>query len=110
MQGYLDLASRVGTRTRQRAQAVARSLVSGGGATAEQVGAIADDLVSTSRANREAVAALVRLEVERALGRLGLATSEEVRAINARLAAVEGSARAAAAQAAAKPPRSTPKP
>lgn len=95
VRAYLGLAAGIGTLTQQRAVAAARALVSSGEATAEQVTSLADDLLATSKANREAVAGLVRVEVERALGRLGLATAEDVRAVTARLAAVEGTARAA---------------
>lgn len=95
VRNYLGLAAGIGTLTQQRAVAAARALVSSGEATAEQVSSLADDLLATSKANREAVTGLVRVEVERALGRLGLATAEDVRALTARLAAVEGTARAA---------------
>ena len=95
VRNYLGLAAGIGTLTQQRAVAAARALVSSGEATAEQVSSLADDLLATSKANREAVAGLVRVEIERALGRLGLATAEDVRALTARLAAAEGSARAA---------------
>lgn len=95
VRNYLGLAAGIGTLTQQRAVAAARALVSSGEATAEQVSSLADDLLATSKANREAVAGLVRVEIERALGRLGLATAEDVRALTARLAAAEGTARAA---------------
>lgn len=103
VRNYLGLAAGIGTVTQQRALAAARALVSSGEATAEQVSSLADDLLATSKANREAVAGLVRVEVERALGRLGLATAEDVRALTARLAAVESTARAAGRSTTAPP-------
>lgn len=108
VRNYLGLAAGIGTLTQQRAIAAARALVSSGEATAEQVSTLADDLLATSKANREAVAGLVRVEVERALGRLGLATAEDVRALTARLAAVEGTARVAGRSAGAQPAEQTP--
>lgn len=107
VRSYLGMAAGIGTLTRQRAVAAARAVVSSGEATAEQVSSLADDLLATSRANREAVAGLVRVEVERALGRLGLATAEDIRTLTARLAAVEGSARAASRPAAAPARKAT---
>ncbi|HEV7208379.1 MAG TPA: hypothetical protein VGN54_06540, partial [Mycobacteriales bacterium] len=95
VRGYLGLASGLTAVTRQRAVAAARALASSSEATAEQVQAIAEDLFETSRANRIAVTSLVRVEVERALGRLGLASADELKTLTARLAAAESALRAA---------------
>jgi polyhydroxyalkanoate synthesis regulator phasin len=89
VKSYLALASGLGDLTRQRAVAAARSLAASGEATAEQVQGLAEDLLATSRSNREALSSLVKLEIDRALGRLGLATAEEVTALAARLQRVE---------------------
>lgn len=102
VRNYLGLASGLTALTRQRALAAARALASGGEATAEQVQGLAEDLLATSRANREAITSLVRVEVERALGRLGLATADEVRALGARLAEAEKALRTASGPAAAR--------
>lgn len=109
VRSYLGLAAGIGTLTRQRAVAAARALMTSGEATAEQVTSLADDLLATSRANREAVAGLVRVEVERTLGRLGLATAEDLRALTARVAAVESTTRAAglSTSARARPAKGT---
>jgi hypothetical protein len=53
----------------------------------------ADDLVAQSRSNREAVTALVRYEVDKALGRVGLASAEEVTELNARVRSLEAELR-----------------
>jgi polyhydroxyalkanoate synthesis regulator phasin len=95
VKGYLALASGLTEVTRQRAAAAAKALVAQGEVAASQVSAIADDILDQSKANREAVAALVRFEVDKALGRIGLASSEEVTELNAKIRALEAELRAA---------------
>jgi len=89
LKAYLSLATGLTEVTRQRAVAAARALVSQGEATAEQVSTLAEDLVAQTRANREAVSALAKFEVDRTLGRVGLASADEVGALAARVRAVE---------------------
>jgi polyhydroxyalkanoate synthesis regulator phasin len=86
---YLSLASGLVDVPRQQAVRAARALVSQGEATAEQAGSIAEDLLGTSRANRDALRQLIRYEVDRGLGRLGLATSEDVRDLTNRVRLLE---------------------
>lgn len=93
LKAYLTLAGSLTEVTRQRAAAAARALVSQGEATAEQVGALAEDLVEQSRANREAVTALVKFEVDRTLGRVGLASADEVAELSARIRVLEATVR-----------------
>ena len=50
---------------------------------------LAEDLLSQTRQNREAVVALVGFEVDRALGRVGLASADEVTALTERVRALE---------------------
>ncbi len=90
---YAGLASGVTELTVSRARQLARSLVDQGLATAAQVQQVADDLVSTSRNNRTALVALVRLEAEQSVGRLGLARSDEVRALTERVRTLEAAVR-----------------
>ena len=99
LKSYLALAGGVTEVTRQRAVAAAKALVAQGEATAEQVTTLAEDLLAQTRQNREAVVALVAFEVDRTLGRVGLASADEVaaladrvRAVEARLAEVAGAA------------------
>ena len=89
LKSYLALASGVTDLTRQRAVAAARALVSQGEATAEQVTGLAEDLLAQTRQNREAVVALVAFEVDRALGRVGLATADEVGQLTGRIRELE---------------------
>ena len=56
---------------------------------------IAVDLVATSRSNRETLINLVRYEVDRALGRLGLATADEVAGLRTQIRSLEADLRAA---------------
>jgi polyhydroxyalkanoate synthesis regulator phasin len=74
---YLELALGLTEASRRRAEKVARDLLDRGGATAGQVQSFVEELVTTSRANREELSKLVRYEVDRALGAMGLATAEE---------------------------------
>jgi len=86
---YVDLALGFTETSRKRAMKVAKKLVGRGGATAEQLQTMAEDLVKTSTANREALVRLVRFELDRNLGRVGLATAEEVSQLTARVRELE---------------------
>ena len=89
LKSYLALAGGITDLTRQRAVAAAKALVSQGEATAEQVTGLAEDLLAQTRQNREAVVALVAFEVDRTLGRVGLATADEVSQLTARIRELE---------------------
>lgn len=89
VKGYLGMASGLTELTRQRALDLAKQLVAQGEATAGQTRALAEELLSTGRSNRAAVVQLVRYEVDRAVGRLGLAGRDEVDALSARVRALE---------------------
>jgi polyhydroxyalkanoate synthesis regulator phasin len=87
LRSYVQLASGLTDVTRERARAAAKSLVAQGEAgmgavlpdgIKAQVGALTDDLVATSRANRTLLVNLVRVEVERSVGRLGLVSAAEL--------------------------------
>jgi polyhydroxyalkanoate synthesis regulator phasin len=110
IKGYLALANGLTEVTRQRATAAAKALVAQGEATAGQVQSLADDLVAQSKSNREAMVSLVRFEVDKALGRVGLVAKEEVDALNARIKVLEGQLRHAQGTAApaAKAPAKAP--
>jgi polyhydroxyalkanoate synthesis regulator phasin len=101
VKNYLVVANGVTSGTRERASAAARTLVTQSESTAGQVHALAGELVSQSKGNREAIIALVRYEVDRALGRVGLASSDEVAALRARVRTLEAHLRTAEARIAA---------
>jgi polyhydroxyalkanoate synthesis regulator phasin len=86
---YLDLALGFTEASRKQATKVARRLVGKGNATAEQLQTMAEELVSTSLANRESLIRLVRFELDRTLGRVGLATADEVSDLTARVRDLE---------------------
>jgi polyhydroxyalkanoate synthesis regulator phasin len=90
---YLELALGVTEASKKKAQKVAKRLAGRGGATAQQLQSLADNLVSTSMTNREALTKLVRYEVDRALGAVGLATAEEVADLQERVRELENQAR-----------------
>jgi polyhydroxyalkanoate synthesis regulator phasin len=96
---YVDLALGFTETSRKRAMKVAKKLVGRGGATAEQLQTMAEDLVKTSTANREALVRLVRFELDRNLGRVGLATAEEVNQLTGRVRELEEELRQARAAA-----------
>src|SRR5215468_9515799 len=75
---YLELAMGLTEASRKKVKKVVKDAVGRSGATAEQVKSLTTDLLATNSANREALAKLVRFEVDRALGVVGLATAEEV--------------------------------
>jgi polyhydroxyalkanoate synthesis regulator phasin len=93
---YLELAFGLTEASRKKAKKVARDVVGKGGTTAAQLQALAEDLLSTSRKNREGLSRLVRYEVDRALGALGLASAEEVGELNNRIRELERQVRVGA--------------
>jgi len=101
LRNYLSLATGLVDVPRQQAVRAAKALVSQGEATAGQASSIAEDLVGTSRANRDALLQLVRYEVDRGLGRLGLATADEVRELTDRVHHLEVEVRGLRAEAGA---------
>ncbi|MEU4480471.1 hypothetical protein AB0F68_20810 [Micromonospora sp. NPDC023966] len=109
---YLELAMGLTEAPRKKAQDAVKRVVGQGGATAAQLQTLAEELVSTGLANREALTKLVRFEVDRALGAVGLATADEVAELTRRVhdlerqlreAKVTGAPEAAAAPAPAGP-------
>ncbi|MEH1102791.1 phasin family protein [Micromonospora sp. CPCC 205561] len=101
---YLELAMGLTEAPRKKAQDAARRLVGSGGATAAQLQSLAEELVSTSAANREALTKLVRFEVDRALGAVGLATADEVAELTRRVHELERQLRDAKATLGAAAP------
>ncbi|WP_127508103.1 phasin family protein [Actinoplanes solisilvae] len=96
---YLEMALGLTEAPRKRAQKVAGELVNRGGATAAQLQGLVDDLMSAGTANREAITNIVRLEVDRALGVVGLATAEEVTELTNRVHDLERQLRDARSRA-----------
>ena len=86
---YLELAMGVTEASRKKASKVAKDLMGRTNVTAEQVQTFTEDLLSASLANRESMAKLVRFELDRALGLVGLATAEEVADLTKRVRELE---------------------
>ncbi|WP_089158241.1 phasin family protein [Micromonospora sp. NBS 11-29] len=82
---YLELAMGLTEAPRKKAQDAVKRVVGQGGATAGQLQSLAEELVATGLANREALTKLVRFEVDRALGAVGLATADEVAELTRRV-------------------------
>jgi polyhydroxyalkanoate synthesis regulator phasin len=93
IKGYLALATGLTEVTKHRATSAAKALVAQGEATAGQVQSLADDLVAQSKSNREAVVSLVRYEVDKALGRVGFVSKDEVDGLKARIKVLEAQLR-----------------
>src|SRR5258705_2717322 len=86
---YLGVALGLGETSRKRVRKVVKEAVGKGNATADQVKTMTGDLLAANSANREAMTKLVKFEVDRALGRVGLATAEEVRDLTGRVHELE---------------------
>lgn len=98
---YLEMALGLTEVPRKRAQKVASELVNRGGATATQLQGLVEDLLTTGVQNREALTNIVRFEVDRALGMVGLATADEVKDLTTRVRDLEKQLRVAQARATA---------
>ena len=94
---YLELAIGATDATRKKATRAVKELVGKGAVSGEQLQAMAEDLLRTSSASREAMANLVRYELEKALGRVGLATADEVNTLSAKVRDLEAKLREATA-------------
>jgi polyhydroxyalkanoate synthesis regulator phasin len=78
MRTYLELAMGLTETSRKKVRKAVKEAVGRSGATADQVKSLTGDLMAANSANRDALAKLVRFEVDRALGVVGLATADEV--------------------------------
>jgi polyhydroxyalkanoate synthesis regulator phasin len=90
---------------RSQAKRIAQELVSQGQIARDQVASTVDELVEMSRRRTDELSRIVRHEVQRQLGALGLATKEDLERVERRIAAVTASpagARKAAKKAPAK--------
>jgi polyhydroxyalkanoate synthesis regulator phasin len=86
---YLKLALGVTDTSSKKVKKAVEDAVGKGGATADQIAALASDLMAAQSANRDAISKLVRFEVDRALGVVGLATADEVNELTARVRDLE---------------------
>lgn len=117
LRGYLQLATGLSEVTAAKAKEAAMALVSQGLSLTTkapdvmgQVQELADDLVSTSRSNREALTALIRAEVDRAVGRMGFVREDELAALRRHVQRLEDQVQRLSATAPAPGPAPAPAP
>lgn len=82
---YYELALGLTETSRKKAMKIVQDVAGKGGATAEQV----QELVNAGLANREAMTRMIRVELDRALSRIGLATMDEVEELTKRVQDLE---------------------
>lgn len=92
---YAEMALGMTEASRKKATKAVKRLIGRGGATADQLQGLAEELLQTSAANRDALTKLVRFELDRALGKVGLATADEVNELTARVRELEAQLREA---------------
>ncbi len=90
---YLNLVTGITEATTVKAKSVAAELLNSGVEWGSKghttVSELADDLVTTGRDNREALVALIHLEFEKMVARVGFVTEDEVAALRRRVADLE---------------------
>jgi hypothetical protein len=120
LRSYLQLASGFTDLTKERAKAAAQALVAAnpleGGTSAvtafgttvtTSASSLADELLAASKANRQLLIGLIRSEVDRTVRRLGLASSDELDALAARVARIERAGRDVPAATKTSAPKKT---
>jgi polyhydroxyalkanoate synthesis regulator phasin len=105
---YLQAGMQVTELRRSQARALAGDLVSTGQLARDQVASAVDEIVAMSRRRSDQLQGIVRAEVQRQLGTLGIATQADLRHLEQRMnAAVKKSAKRAAKQASKAGPSKT---
>ncbi|MDP8978165.1 MAG: phasin family protein, partial [Actinomycetota bacterium] len=82
-------AEGLGDLTRRTAEALVRTLVRQGEATADRAEQLVTEVLARSERNRDALLGMVRAEVERTVDRLGLVRREELERLAARVASLD---------------------
>src|SRR5688500_14255672 len=88
-QSYLEMAMGLTKTSKKKAEKAVKELVGKGNAKAGELQNMAESLVAAGLANRESLTKLVESELERALGRVGLAKAEELTELRRRVADLE---------------------
>jgi polyhydroxyalkanoate synthesis regulator phasin len=86
----LDTGAQFTEMRRSQARKLASDLVAQGQLARNQVGAYVDELVDASKRRSEQLRAIVRTEVERQLGVIGVATKSDLDALERKLRAANG--------------------
>jgi len=95
---YLDTGLAFTQLTRARAEEIVKDLVKRGELRREQVQEQVDSLLDRSRQNTEALVGLVRKEIADQLGNLGLATKEDIKRLEAKIAKSSGTTKSTSAK------------
>ena len=93
---------------RSQAKRIAQDLVSQGQIARDQLASTVDELVDMSRRRTEELSRVVRQEVQRQLGSLGLATKDDLERVERRVAGVTASASGARKAAKKAPAKKAP--
>ena len=105
-QQFIEAGMQFTELRRSQAKRIARELMAQGQIARDQLASTVDELVDLSRRRTEELSRIVRQEVQRQLGALGLATKEDLERVERRVAAITGTAsgakKAPAKKAAAK--------
>ena len=95
---YLDAGMAFTQLTRARAEEIVKDLVKRGEVRREQVQEQVEELLDRSRQNTEMLVGVVRKEIADQLGNLGLATKDDIKRLEAKIAKGSGPAKAAPAK------------
>jgi polyhydroxyalkanoate synthesis regulator phasin len=93
---YLDAGMAFTQLTRARAEEIVKDLVKRGELRREQVQEQVDELLDRSRQNTEMLVGMVRKEISDQLGNLGLATKDDIKRLEAKIAGKAPAAKKAA--------------
>jgi polyhydroxyalkanoate synthesis regulator phasin len=107
LQRYLDAGSAVTEMTRERAEAVVREFVKAGEVQRDNLQSRVDDLIERSRHNTEQLINLIRSEIATQFSQLGLATKDDLAALEKRFNDQLAAATRAPAKAVAPPSASS---
>jgi len=89
---YLDAGMAFTQLTRARAEEIVKDLVKRGEVRREQVQEQVEELLDRSRQNTEMLVGVVRKEIADQLGNLGLATKDDIKRLEAKIAKASGPA------------------
>ena len=102
IQRYLEAGSAFTEMTRARAEGIVKELVKAGEVQLDQVQSLVDELVERRRRNADQLLTMIRKEVATQLSQLGLATREDLDALEQRVNQKLAAKKAAPKKVAAK--------
>src|SRR5262245_60081755 len=102
VQRFLDAGAGLTHMTQRNAERLVKSLVDAGEVQSTQAQRMVSDLVEQGRKNRERLTTLIDREVRTQIGRMGLASQADLRRLERKVDALQGSGKGAAKKASAK--------